>query len=693
MRACDITASLKALALGCLFLLSPMTAYSVDELGLFELDANAVEEGVAGDDWETLCDSVAVPGGPCQSPPGGSQFAFTGIVPDPAPASIFDGGKKDIQDVSEWSHKDGAVPDKSDITNAYAAAYLSTLNVPPVHSIGDLILYFGADRVINNGDTFMGFWFFKDLVRAEPDGTFSGQHMPGDTLVLVNFPQATNAVPLIQVVEWDPTCPKADNNSPQPGDCAAKNLRLRFGASGAGAICDAANPQEACALTNDVTEDAPWPYESKDGFINQFPFETFFEGGINISEVIGGEACFASFMAETRSSSSFTASLKDFVIADFPVCGTELRTEIHEKGDESTNYDGQSLPTGTFIHDAAFLKVTGAGTITPSGDIIIDQYNSGNCTGTPTEVLNTDVSNGTLVGDELKFETSDVEYTISGNGVAISFLARFVSDDGVLPDATAPCETVTLNTVNSSVVTEIHEKGTHTPNLDGGSIFVGIEVHDFADVTSSGGLDLTGSVKFTLYPSDNCTGTPIAGFGTNGVETVTLAANDTAETSDFDTAGYLTAGGGDMSISFLAEYSGDANHKPSTALCEKVLVQKRLPSIETHVIVLDRAKVEGDGYAINPTGDVDFNIYLTADCAGTASATKTVALKDAGSVSDGDLVATLLAADATVISTLNATSSVSYIATYKGDANYDPVTHACENVDVTLPAKTTATKP
>lgn len=44
--------------------------------------------------------------------------------PHPAPQSIFTGGgSKDPLDISQWKYKDGAVPDKDDITNAYAAAY------------------------------------------------------------------------------------------------------------------------------------------------------------------------------------------------------------------------------------------------------------------------------------------------------------------------------------------------------------------------------------------------------------------------------------------------------------------------------------------------------------------------------------------------------------------------------------------
>lgn len=269
----------------------------------FEIDGNAIENSF--DDWDTVL------------APGSSAFYFTGIKADPAPISIFTGGRKDIQLIDDWAHKSGSVPDKDDITNAYAAAY---------NDGGELVVYFGADRISNVGDAYLGFWFFKDAVEAIGGGEFIGEHKIGDTLVLVNFPQAAKAKPLIQVVEWvGNACRKADSSKPVVGDCVAKNLILRAtgtGTNGGNLVCNSANT--VCAITNSGTVDAPWPYDSKDGFHNEFPFETFFEGGINLTQVIGGDTCFSSFMAETRSSSSFTAALKDFVLGSFETCDIEV---------------------------------------------------------------------------------------------------------------------------------------------------------------------------------------------------------------------------------------------------------------------------------------------------------------------------------------------------------------------------------
>ena len=288
------------------FTLTTQAFAGVANNGLFELDANPQDPtpAVAPDDWAT-------------PPNAGGALKFTGIVADPAPQSIFDGGKKDIQNINQWSWKDGSVPDKDNLTNAYAAAYSDN---------GDLLLYFGADRFANVGDAFMGFWFFKQKVVAKPDGSFSGLHTAGDTLVLVDYPQGANEVPYIAVVIWDTSCTKAASNDPSPGQCAATNLRLKSESSGAtGAICGSSGADLACAITNHADVDSPWAYTPKDGVANVFPYESFFEGGINLTQLVGGnDNCFSSFMAETRSSSSFTASLKDFVLGDFELCGVSI---------------------------------------------------------------------------------------------------------------------------------------------------------------------------------------------------------------------------------------------------------------------------------------------------------------------------------------------------------------------------------
>ncbi|VXB08800.1 Conserved repeat domain-containing protein [Pseudomonas sp. 8AS] len=291
--------------------------YAVDGTppGLFELDGNTVDvQPGGGDDWGSLHlgTQLGTPAGTTVDPDTGNV-----IIDDPAPLTIFtQGGSKDINDVSDWRYTDGSVPDKDDITNAYAAAYTvpagggDTMNDP-----GDLIIYFGLDRYANNGDAFAGFWFFQDEVGLGPNKQFNGVHTPGDLLVLVEYPQGANAVPEIKVYEWVTS-----------GGNVAEHLNQIFTTT---AQCDGAGDKLACAITNhgNLSGEPAWPYTPKNGFAG-IPLESFYEGGINVSKLLGGDVpCFSSFLAETRSSRSETAQLKDFVLGDFDLCSIAVTKE------------------------------------------------------------------------------------------------------------------------------------------------------------------------------------------------------------------------------------------------------------------------------------------------------------------------------------------------------------------------------
>lgn len=278
------------------------SAYAVHDLNEFELDRDALDSngGAASpDDWDTV--NLPLPNGS-----GGHSFEHTGVITDPTPeGSIFTSGKsKDIHDVSEWKWKQSSnILDKNNITNAYAAAY----NVG-----GDLVIYYGLDRLSNNGSAQVGFWFFKNNITRDGDGTsgggdnFIGTHANGDILVQSNFSKGGD-VDSVTVYEW------------QSGS-------LVMIASGGDCIGLAAG-DNVCATVNQGNPDAvaPWPYTPKSGTDGFFPQGSFFEGGINLSGLGLTDACFSSFMAETRSSTPFDAVLKDFVgPREFKTCSIEV---------------------------------------------------------------------------------------------------------------------------------------------------------------------------------------------------------------------------------------------------------------------------------------------------------------------------------------------------------------------------------
>lgn len=293
-------------------------AFAVDD-GPFELDGNAADDSGAGlpDDWETLLSD-------------GSSLVFTGILADPAPLTIYSGGSKDTRDLTQNGVTSGSSPDKDEILNAYAAAY----NVG-----GELVIYFGADRYATAGDAFLGFWFLENEVNIS-GGNFTAGHTLNDILVLVNFENG-GLIPNIEVLRWDPTCSKADGPNPVPTECGAPNLRILAKQA---ALCTGTGGKTFCAITNGVSQPAFWPYEPKPntgGSSGVFPPQTFFEGGINLSQILGFDTCVSSFLAESRSSSSETAQLKDLVLGGFPLCGLEITKAC--AGDGVVNASGTSI--------------------------------------------------------------------------------------------------------------------------------------------------------------------------------------------------------------------------------------------------------------------------------------------------------------------------------------------------------------
>ena len=374
--------------------------------GIFELDGNSADPNpaVAPDDWDTLFNG------------GGSSTAFTGVLPDLLGQTIFTtGGSKDDLDIPSWRHTTGSVPDKDELTNAYAAAYLAPDGSDP-GSDQDLILYFGSDRFAQNGTANVGFWFTQQAVAPIAGGLFSGVHETGDTLVLSEFTNG-GAVSTIQVWEWDPTatgvtCPS--NVTAANEGCVDNEGNLVLELASANADCDtAAILGNACANVNSVPITVAWDYLAK-GQNQQnsvVPTGGFIEGGVNLSALRGGaQPCLSSFLAETRSSAAIDAQLKDFVRGDFQLCDADITIapdDVNDVGD-----------THTFTVNV-FRTFAGSTSPAPDGTLVDVTLTHSNPAGNPvTPTTDTCASPGTVGGScEVTF-SSNVAGTITGHAEA-----------------------------------------------------------------------------------------------------------------------------------------------------------------------------------------------------------------------------------------------------------------------------------
>lgn len=341
-------------------------SWAAHDLDLFELDQNALDDAlVLGDDWELL-------NPPSNSDGTAPNFITRSFEAEGIGVTIFTtGGSKDDNTVQNtgsgnngYKHKSGSVPDKDEILNAYAAAYSD--------NIGDLIIYFGADRFANDGDAQLGFWFFQENVGPAPGGTFVGEKTDGDILVLANFTGGGQVIG-IEVFRWV--------LGGGPGGGGPDNL-VFLGAFG---DCTAAAMGDfACATSNTQDEPAPWPYTPKQGVAGTFPVASFFEGGINLTQLLiaGGITdipCFTSFLAETRSSSSVDAVLKDFVAGSFDICGIDVTKACVPDGDgvsddfQSFEYLLSGLATSSFgtLFDAEIIEDVNLNGMIDAGEPVI----------------------------------------------------------------------------------------------------------------------------------------------------------------------------------------------------------------------------------------------------------------------------------------------------------------------------------
>ncbi len=169
--------------------------------------------------------------------------------------------------------------------------------------------------------------FFQSQVQAingqfvGPDGVTPATHTIGDILIIANLLNGGAQVNL-QVFKW------VGGSNP-----------LQLLANDVGAKCGTNTDPNVCAISNDNSETAPWSYTPKSGTPGVFPTFSFIEGGINVSALLGGQgACFSSFMAETRSSQSQSATLKDFALGQFNTCKMDITKDCPTVSfDPSTN--------------------------------------------------------------------------------------------------------------------------------------------------------------------------------------------------------------------------------------------------------------------------------------------------------------------------------------------------------------------
>ncbi len=508
--------TLRALILGAILVaMSAGVALAVHELGIFQLDGNAVKDAaVNGEDWQNVYNKT--------SAALATTFLADGVTPNPDVSAYTGGGSKDDLDIPNWRWTSTLVPDKDDITNAYATAYVNNNN---------LILYFGADRFANNGDSQIGFWFFRNRVGLNPDGTFSGDHAVGDILILSDFTNG-GKISTIKVYKW-------------VGSGGSINGTLEF--LGAGGDCTTApNGDLACAMVNSAPVSSPWPYTPKFGSAGTFPTGSFFEGGINLTQLLHAQGmnvgCYSSFLAETRSSQSVDAVLKDIALGAFDLCAARVSitppdatneigtnhtfTVKVEKKDAGTGYAW--APANNAPVTASLTNSNGANATFVGGNTCTTGAN-GTCTvtirSTTTGTTTVSASANVSVGEEIRSVTTNGQ---DGNSAPANKLW-----------------------VNVKIAIKKYTNGADADTAPGPYILAGFPVSWTYQVTNSGTVALSNiRVTDSKGVSVSCPKTALA-VG----ESMTCTASGSADAGQYENIG--TASG---EFSGITVASNDPSH-------------------------------------------------------------------------------------------------------------------------------------
>lgn len=382
---------------------APFSARAVNDLG-FELDGNT--DAPASDvDWESFFDAAGA-----NVLPRPANFTATGFAADYAlpDLSTYATGSKDTLHIGPYNGqaagwqctKSNNIGDKVDIVNAYAAAYVDP-------STDDLVLYFGVEKSSPNGDSSIGVWFLKDPdVGCKPKGNggtnFTGQHQDGDIFVVSEF---TNG----------------------GGTASVKAYKWQGGAGGSlnpnpvaeGGICPAAgspdaDDQRACATVNRTSVDTTWASPDKNG--GDLDALEFFEGGVNLgSRQAAG--CFASYVANTRSSQSLTATIFDFDQGSLPVCRPS--TALSASASAPTIHGGDSVTLTFNEHNDGDVGLTNVRVTT-------------DYTGCAPAYVSGDTANAGVLdpGETWKFTctfTPTATVTVTADGHGIDFLGNDIT--------------------------------------------------------------------------------------------------------------------------------------------------------------------------------------------------------------------------------------------------------------------------
>lgn len=546
-------------------------------------------------------------------------------------STTYTQGSKDTLNISSgWvCTASNNVTNKGDIQNDYAVAYTDP-------ATGDQFLYFALERNSNSGDANVAFWFLQDGTAncSTANGTtaWTGNHQDGDILIVSAF-TGGGSVSTINAYRW---------NGGANGSLGTTPV-----ASGVDCRTTPSPPSDqACATANTQTITTPWLTNNNGkttGLDHQLLPGEFFEGGINLTTSGLSGKCFNTFVGDTRSSQSLTATLFDFARGSLGECQSTTTTTPTPAAGSSTEIPASANVTSS---DSAAINVTGvpkfSGTVKFSLCGPLAPSSTTNCQ-----------TGGALIATKTLTDATSPDTETSGN-VNLTEVGKYCwraeysgdSARGVPPSSDpnnatsqSECFTITPKTPALTTCSGTYSSGTSPTCTPDGTVDFGSAVRDNANLTGTANEPGTGGVGDGSINPTGGNG-PAQGtitFKLFGPDTAGSTANCNTLAAGFPAAGLTANVNGDGvygPVSFTptapgvyhwkASYSGDSPNTLSTdtnSNCtdsnEDVTVRQIPTSIATNQKVFpnDSATVTSSvaGNNLPAGGTVVFRLYGPTD--------------------------------------------------------------------------------
>jgi hypothetical protein len=513
-------------------------------------------------------------------------------------------------------------PNKNDLTRFYESS-------EQVAS-GDIYLYLSWERLVNIGNANLDFEINQKAsptFTAGATGTVTINRTAGDLLVTYDF--GGSGTPTLGLSTW---LTAAAGNS--ASDCTASSTLPCWGKH---TTVSTAN-SEGAVNTGTIAE----PIAG-----GNLTAGLFGEAAINLTQagVFQPGVCeaFGSAFIKSRSSSSFTAELKDF-IAPIPVnisnCGSITVKKVTQNAPAGDSTSFGYTTTGTGLSN---FSLTGGG-----------------------QKAFTNLGQGA-------YSVAENAVTATGwNFVSVSCVDNATSSS--VGTVTGQKEDITLQpgqNVTCTYTNHYTNSPTIATTLSATSITVGGQVHDSSALTGAS-AGATGTVTYSVYTDNKCT---IAATPSDG-GTKTLNADGTVPDSDALTFNAV----GDYY--WQAVYSGDGNNNGATSTCtdEHLVVNKAQPTAATAQSLIPDDSFTLSGGANTPTGTITFKLYAPGDttCTGSVQFTQTVSVN-----SGNGTYSTTNHLQATPF-TATTPGTWRWASSYSGDPSNKPVTSTCGTEQFTI---------